>query len=84
MCIFLKSIEEIQLSLKTEKNNGYITSRSIRVCVISLTSTYNENILDKSFKENQDTQHIHIKFFGNRAAFQKKIGEKMYSRTREG
>jgi hypothetical protein len=46
--IFRKSVENIQVSLKSYKNNRYFTWRPMYIYDISLTSSYNE----KYFRQN--------------------------------
>jgi len=54
---FQKSVERIQLSLKSDKNNGYFSWISMDICDhISLSSSWNDkNFSDKSCRKNQNT-----------------------------
>jgi hypothetical protein len=71
LSIIRKSVEEIQVSLKSDKNNGYFTRRPMYIFDrISLSSTYNE----KQAKVVEKVK-IHIWcsmtfFFENRAVYQ--------------
>jgi len=58
--IFRKSVEKIQLSLKSDKNNGYVTERTTHL-YISLNSCYNAKCFRQSCCENQNTHFT----FGN-------------------
>ena len=62
--IFRKSVEEIQVSLKSEKNNGYFTWRSMyNVDHISLISFQNEKCFRQNCGENQNTHFVFSNFF---------------------
>ena len=61
--IFLKSVEKIQFSLKSDKNNGYFAWIPEYIYDISLNSSYNEKIWDKSCRENKSTHFCSITFF---------------------
>ena len=63
--MFKKSVEEIQIALKSVKNNGYFTRRPLHIYGIYLHSSYNEKCFpDTSSKENQNTLFIFsITFF---------------------
>jgi hypothetical protein len=57
--LFRKSVEKIQDSLKSDKNNGYFTWRHFHIYDnISLITVSN-----KSFRENQDAHFIFSDFF---------------------
>jgi hypothetical protein len=57
--IFRKSVEEIQLSLKSDKNNRYFTWRPIYIYDhISLSSLRNEKCFRQNRGENQNTHFM--------------------------
>jgi hypothetical protein len=57
LSIFRKFVDKIQVSLKSDKNNGYFTWKPMYIYDnISLNSSYNENFLDNYCRENQNTQ----------------------------
>ena len=59
LSIIRKSVEKIQVSLNSGKNNGYCTWRPVYIYDnISLSSCYNENCFKKSCKENQNTRFM--------------------------
>jgi hypothetical protein len=67
--IFWKSAEKTQVSLKSDKNNGYITWRPIYIYAnISLNSFRMRNVSDKS-RENQDTHFMFNKCFPKNVPF---------------
>jgi hypothetical protein len=53
MCIFRKSVEKTQVSLKSDKKNGYFTWRRFYV--------YDNNSLNSSWNEKCFTQNFHRK-----------------------
>jgi len=56
---FLKSEEQIQVSLKSDKNKGYFTSRSTYIFIIFCSVLLKMGtVLDKSCKENQNTFYV--------------------------
>jgi hypothetical protein len=61
---FRKYVEKIKVSLKSDKNNGYFTPRLFTFMTISswilLTM---RNVLDKSFRGNQNTHFTFKNFF---------------------
>jgi hypothetical protein len=63
--IFRKSVEKIQVSLKSNKNKGYFTWRPVYIVYdISLGSFLRmRNISDKSCRENQNTHFVFSNFF---------------------
>jgi len=62
--IFRNSVEEIQVSLKSEKNNGYFTWRSMYMYDhISLNSSQNKKCFSQNYGENQNTHFVFSKFF---------------------
>ena len=66
---FPKSVEKIQFSLETDKNNRYFTSITVNIFDrISLSYSGNENISHESCRQNQNT-HIIFKFFLNIVPF---------------
>ena len=58
LSIFLKSVEKIQVSLKSDNNNRYITWRPIYSILLR-----KRNVADKSFRRNQNTYFIFRNFF---------------------
>jgi len=63
--IFRNTVEKIQVSLKSDKNTGCITWRSLYVCNnISLSSSYNEKYFRRKFQRKSKTQILcKITFF---------------------
>ena len=54
--IFRKSVQKIQVSLKSDMNSGHSTWRRMYICDnISLTSSQNKKFLDKCCRENTNT-----------------------------
>jgi hypothetical protein len=47
---FRKSVYKIQVSLKSDKNNGYVAWKPMHFYDMSLNSSYNEN--EKRFRQN--------------------------------
>jgi len=61
---FRKSVDNIQDSLKSDKNNGYFTRRPIYIFDhILFISSWNQNVSDKRCRETQNTHFIFNKFF---------------------
>ena len=59
MSILRKSDENIQVSLKSDKKNGYFTLRPMYIYdIVSLRSSYNGTVSNKSFRENQNTHFM--------------------------
>jgi len=50
--MFLKTVEKIQMSLKSDKNNRYFTSRPIHIYHISLISSENETKFLEKMKKH--------------------------------
>ena len=68
--IFKKCFDEIQISLKYDKNNGYFTCRSLYIYVnISLNSSYNYKCFRQSRRENQSTTRHCISFLPKIVSF---------------
>jgi hypothetical protein len=67
--IFRKSVEKIQVLLKSDNNNRYFTWRPIQISDhISLSSSYNDKCFIQSCRENQNTHFVFGNFvFDNRA-----------------
>jgi len=62
--IFRKSVKKIQVPIKSDKNNGYVTWRPIYVSDhISLISSLNETCSDKRCRENGNTHYMSNNFF---------------------
>jgi hypothetical protein len=62
MSIFRKSVEKIQVALKSDKNNGYFTWRPMYVYDISLKSFRMRNVSEKSLWENKSTHFMFSNF----------------------
>jgi hypothetical protein len=61
---FEKSVEKIQVSLRSDKNNGYFTRRSGSVYdSMSLNSSWSVKSFIQSCKENQNTHFMFNYFF---------------------
>ena len=57
--IFRKSVDKVQVSLKSDKNNWYFTWRSLYILYrISLSSSYNETYFRENYKENQNAHFM--------------------------
>jgi hypothetical protein len=66
MTIFRKSVTNIEVSLKSDINNWYITWRPTYIYDnMSPKSFYNENVSDKRYRENQNTHFMLSNFFRN-------------------
>ena len=66
LSIFRKSVEWIQVSLKSDKNNGYCTWRpmySTFIIIIHLILLIMRNVSDKSCRENQNTHFMFSNIF---------------------
>jgi len=51
LSIFRKSVQKIQVSFKSDKNDGYFTRRRMHIYGISLNSTYREIFQRKVVKK---------------------------------
>jgi len=68
--IFRKSVEKIQVSLKSDKNKGHLTWRPIHNFIISLSLLLIvRNVSDRNCRENQNTFYIQLLFFFCRNSF---------------
>ena len=68
MNFFRKSVEEIQLPLKSDKNNGYFTWRRFHIYNnISLNSSYNEKRLRQICRENKNIYFTFNNVFSRRS-----------------
>ena len=66
--IFRKSVEKIQVSLKSDKNNGTFHKDQYKFLVTSRSFLLRmRNLSDKSCRENQNTLLYSITFFESRA-----------------
>jgi hypothetical protein len=64
LILFRKSIQKIQTSLKSNKNNGYFTWGRFDIFDDILLNSFSmRNILDKSCRENENTHFIFSNFF---------------------
>jgi len=61
--IFPKSFDRIQVSLKSDKNNGYFVWRPIHIYETSLIFLRMRNISDNSCKESHNTHFTYSNFF---------------------
>jgi hypothetical protein len=62
--IFRKYSDKIEVSLKSDKNNGYFTWRPITFLIISRSFLLRmRNIWDKSCRENPNTHFVFNNFF---------------------
>jgi len=62
--MFKKSVEKIQVALKSAENNRYFTRRPMYIYDISLHSSCNEKCFpDTSSKGNQNTRFVFSNFF---------------------
>jgi hypothetical protein len=59
LSVFRKSVKKIQVSLKSDKNNGYFTWRPIYIfCLSRSVLLRTRNVSDKSCRENQNTHFM--------------------------
>jgi len=59
MCIFRKSVAKIKISLKSDKNNGYLTRRRMYVYNITLNSSQNEKcVRQKLYIKSKHTFYV--------------------------
>ena len=64
LCIFRKSVEKIQVSLKSENKNGYFTWRLFTFMTISHSVLLRmRDVLHKRCRENQNTHFMFNNFF---------------------
>jgi len=72
LCIFRKSVEKIQVSLKSDKNNGTLhEDRYVFLIISRLILLRMRNVSDKSCWENQKTRIMFKNFiFENRAVYE--------------
>jgi hypothetical protein len=64
LAFFEKSVKEIEVYLKSVKNNGYFTRRPIYVYDhISLSSSKNDKSFRQNCRESQNTFLVHNFFF---------------------
>jgi hypothetical protein len=64
LSILRKSVEKIQVSLKSDMNNGYFTWRLIYIFIISRSVPLRmRNVSDKRCKENQNTHFMFNTYF---------------------
>ena len=69
--VFRKSIEKIQVPLKSDKNNGYFTRRLFTFMTISRQILFRmRNLLDKGCTENQNTFYVQWLVFENLAVYE--------------
>jgi len=65
-----KSVEKIQVSLKSHKNNRYFTCRPIHIFIISRSLLLRmTNVADKICREYQNTYFVFCNFFPENRAF---------------
>ena len=64
LSIFRKSIEKIQVWLKSDNNNGYFTWVPIYIFIVSTSILFRiRNVSDNSCRENQNTHYLFNSFF---------------------
>jgi len=71
---FRKSVKKIQVSLKSDKNNGYFTWKPIFVFDhITLSSSYNDNFFRKkqSLRDNKTHIWCSVPFFSENPCYEK-------------
>ena len=79
---FSKTPQQIQVSLKSEKNNGYLTCKAIYIKNTSRPVLIRmRTFSDKHCRENQNTHLCSITFFSNIVPFKRQRGKSFYSRT---
>jgi len=62
--IFRKSVEKIQVSLNSDKNNGTLQADLCMLLIVSRSVLFRmRNVLDKSYRENENTHFIYRNFF---------------------
>ena len=82
LCIFRKSVEKIQVSLKSDKNNGYFTWRPVHIFDhISLHSSWNVKHFRQNCREYQTTHIIFKTSFPKIVPFMRKYCNMLQSRT---
>jgi hypothetical protein len=70
LSIFWKSVEKIQVSLKSVKNNRYFTCRPVYIYDhISLSSLYNEKCFRQMLRKSNNTFYVQKLFFKNRVIY---------------
>jgi len=72
LIVFLQSVEKIQYSLKSDKNNGYFTWRPICICLSHLTQFFLEwEISQTKFVDKIKIQvSCSVTFYENRAVYE--------------
>jgi len=60
---FSKNCRQNSISLKSDKNNGYFTTRSINIFISRSIFLRMRNVSDKSCRENQNTHFVFSNFF---------------------
>jgi len=63
MSIFVKYVENIHVSLKSDKYNGHFAWRHMHISDNFPNSSQNEKCCDKSCRENQNTNFVFSNFF---------------------
>ena len=59
LSIFRKSVDKVEVWLKSDKNNGYFTWRPMFILIVSLWILLRmSNVSDKSCRENQIAHHV--------------------------
>ena len=67
---FRISVEKIQVSLKSDRNNGHFTRRRIFIYDnIPLSSSKNEKYFSQNYRENQNTYFTFSNSFPKMASF---------------
>ena len=71
LTIFLKFVQKIQVSLKSDKNNGYLHEDQYTFLIISCSFLLRmRNVSDKSCRGNQKIHFVFSNFFKNRTIFE--------------
>jgi len=80
---FEKSVEKIQFSLKSNKNNGYFTWRPTYICDhMSFLSFRMKNVSVKSYRENQNTHFVLSNLFSENHAIYEIMWKNIVERGR--
>ena len=80
--ILRESDEKIQVSLKSDKNNGYFALRPMYIYdSVSLRSSYNGTVSNKVCRENQSIHFMFNNFFPKIVPFMRKCRKKHCTAT---
>jgi hypothetical protein len=82
LSIFRKSVDNIQVSLKYDRNNGYSTWKRMQIFDhISLSSSQNEKPSDEICRQNQNTNFCSAFVFSKIVSFMRYCGKLLSRRT---